>query len=144
MKGKATFEKRIYQSRFFKSAKQKAEGIANNPELLNDLIHKADKKAVEKGRTVLGDAWDSLNTCFRMLRAYARGSYRKIPWKSLVAVVGAIVYFLMPLDFIPDLIFGIGFADDVALILWTVKSIQGDIEMYTEWEAGQGAPNNRN
>jgi len=134
MKDKKSFEKRVSDSRFFRAAKLKAEGIAKNPELLNELIHKADKKAAEKGRSVLGEAWDSLATYFRMLRAYARGDYRVIPWKTLVAIVGAMVYFVMPLDFIPDFIFGFGFTDDVALILWTVKSIKGDIDNYTQWE----------
>ncbi len=134
MKDKKSFEKRVSESRFFKDAKRKAEGIAKNPELLNDLIQKADKKALEKGRSVLGEAWDSLDTCFRMLRAYARGDYRIIPWKTLVAIVGAMVYFIMPFDFIPDFIFGFGFTDDVALILFTVKSLKDDIENYAKWE----------
>ena len=134
MKDKKGFEKRVTESRFFKDAKRKAEKIAKNPERLNDLIQEADKKASEKGRSVLGDAWDSLATCSRMLRAYARGEYRKIPWKTLVAIIGAMVYFVMPLDFIPDFIFGLGFTDDVALILLTVKSIRDDIENYGKWE----------
>jgi uncharacterized membrane protein YkvA (DUF1232 family) len=134
MKVKKSFEKRVSESRFFREAKLKAEGIAKNPELLNDLIQKADKKALEKGRSVLGEAWDSLATCFRMLRAYARGEYRNIPWKTLVAIIGAMVYFVMPLDFIPDFIFGFGFTDDVALILLTVKSFKDDIENYAKWE----------
>ncbi len=136
MKSKKSFENRIFESRFFKDAKVKAEKIANDPELLNDLIHRADKKALEKGRSVLDEAWDSLVTCFRMLRAYTRGEYRKIPWKTLVAFVGALVYFVMPLDFIPDFIFGIGYTDDVALILWTVNSIKADIEKFSVCEEG--------
>ncbi len=131
------FENRIYESRFFKHAKLKAEGIAKNPELLNDLIRKADKKASEKGSSVLGDAWDSLKTCFRMLRAYALGEYRKIPWKTLVAITGSVVYFVMPLDFIPDFLLGFGLTDDVALILWTMKSMNTDIEKFSEWEKGK-------
>lgn len=138
MKQTKSFEQRIYESRFFRSAKIKAEGISNNPDLLNDLIRKADGKASEKGRGVLGDAWGSLNTCFRMLGAYARGEYRKIPWKSLVAIVGALIYFVMPLDFIPDVILGLGFTDDVALILWTVNSIKGDIDQFSQWEERDG------
>jgi len=134
MKNKKKFEKCVYESRFFRDAKLKAEKIAKNPDLLNDLIHKADKKALEKGRSVLGEAWDSLATSFRMLKSYARGDYRKVPWKSLVAIVGALVYFVMPFDFIPDFILGFGLTDDVALILWTVKSIKGDIDKYTDWE----------
>jgi uncharacterized membrane protein YkvA (DUF1232 family) len=134
MNAKKSFENRIFNSRFFKNAQIKAEKIAQNPELLNELIHQADKKALEKGRGILGEAWDSVVISVRMLRAYVRGDYRKIPWKTLVAIVGAMVYFIMPLDFIPDFIFGLGITDDVALILWTMKSIKNDIDQFSRWE----------
>ena len=49
MNAKKSFENRIFNSRFFKNAQIKAEKIAQNPELLNELIHQADKKALEKG-----------------------------------------------------------------------------------------------
>lgn len=134
MNGKKNFEKRIYESRFFRDAKFKAEEISCNPKLLNDLIVKADKKALEKGRGVLGESLDTLMTFSRMLKAYAGGQYRKIPWKTVVAIVGAVVYFVMPLDFIPDFILGLGFTDDVALLLWTMKWFKSDVEEFSRWE----------
>ena len=54
---------------------------------------------------------------FSMLRDYWNGSYRDIPWKSIAAVAGALLYVMNPLDFIPDLIVGIGFVDDVEFLL---------------------------
>jgi len=134
MNRKTSFEKKIFESRFFREAKSKAEKISDNPESLNDLIDKADKKAREKGRSVLGESWGALMTFFRMLKAYTSGKYRKIPWKTLVAIVGAVVYFVMPFDFIPDFILGFGFADDVTLILWTMKFFKSDIESFAQWE----------
>jgi len=53
MTGKKSFENRIYNSRFFKNAQLKAEKIAQNPELLNNLICQADEKASEKGTVSL-------------------------------------------------------------------------------------------
>ena len=133
---KENFEKRVSQSRFFKAAKVKAEKIINNPEQLNDLLREADKKAKTKGKGLMGEAGDFLATAFRLLRAYATGQYRQIPWKSLVAVTAAVVYFVMPLDLIPDLILGVGFFDDAALIMWTFKSIGTDIDRFARWEEG--------
>lgn len=136
MNRKKSFEKLISESRFYKKAGLRAEEIARNPELLDDLIRKADKIALEKGRGVLGEAWESLTTCFRMLRAYTRGEYRLVPWKTLTAIVGAMVYFVMPLDFMPDYIFGFGYTDDAALVLWVVNSIRSDIDKFSQWEEG--------
>lgn len=134
MNFKKKFGDRVHQSLFFDRARRQAENIAASPDKLNELVNLADKKASEKGRGVLGEAWDALATCFRMIRAYARGQYRKIPWKTLVALVGTVIYFLMPLDFIPDILLGLGFADDAALILWMVKFFKSDMDRFLEWE----------
>ena len=136
MAAKENFEKRVSESRFFKTAKGKAEKIINNPERLNDLLREADKKAETKGKGLAGEAGDFLATAFRLLLAYATGQYRQIPWKSLMAVTAAVVYFVMPLDLIPDLILGIGFFDDAALIVWTFKSIRADMDRFAQWEDG--------
>lgn len=135
MNFKKNLGNRVRKSAFFTRAMRQAEKIADNPDMLNDLVSKANKKAEAKGRSALGDAWIALGTCFRMLQAYARGQYRKIPWKTLVALVGAVVYFLMPLDFIPDILLGIGFADDAALLLWVIKSFKEDMDRFMVWEA---------
>lgn len=48
-------------------------------------------------------------TLGRMASAYARGYYKDIPWKALMSVVAALLYFVNPLDLIPDVIPGLGF-----------------------------------
>jgi uncharacterized membrane protein YkvA (DUF1232 family) len=52
-------------------------------------------------------------------------------------IVASIVYFVMPVDLLPDFILGIGFLDDAGLIAWTVKTISSDIEKFIEWEESQ-------
>jgi uncharacterized membrane protein YkvA (DUF1232 family) len=49
-------------------------------------------------------------------------------------VVGALLYFITPLDVIPDLIPALGFTDDAALVLWVYKNIREDIEKFRQWE----------
>jgi uncharacterized membrane protein YkvA (DUF1232 family) len=70
----------------------------------------------------------------RMLRAYIRGEYRELPWKSLILIIGALLYFLTPIDMIPDFIPVTGFADDVAVILLVFKTISDDINAYRLFE----------
>ena len=57
-----------------------------------------------------------LRTMLELLRAWARGEYSGIAKANLVLIVGAVVYFLMPADLIPDIIAVLGFADDAAVI----------------------------
>jgi uncharacterized membrane protein YkvA (DUF1232 family) len=137
MNGKKSFIKRIIGSRFFHRAREQAVELTKNPERLNSLLQKADEKAQLRKRGALEDVWASFMTLFRMLRAYGSGAYKKIPFKTLIATVTSVVYFVMPLDFIPDILLLFGFMDDAALIAWTVKSIKTDIDQFSAWETDQ-------
>ena len=54
---------------------------------------------------------------FSLIRDYWYGHYRAIPWKSIAAVAGALLYVLNPLDLIPDLIFGFGLGFQLPVVL---------------------------
>lgn len=47
-----------------------------------------------------------------------------VPFAKKAAIAGAVLYFLSPLDLIPDFIAGIGFADDAAVVMTAYKSVQ--------------------
>ncbi len=127
---------KVEQSSSFKTAKDAASEYAHNPKKLNQLLDKATEKAQSsKGR--LAEIWDSLLACLRLLRAYAKGQYRDIPWASLLSIVAAVVYFVMPLDLIPDFILALGLIDDAALLGWILSSLKNDIDHYIEWEQAQ-------
>ena len=131
--------KNVEGSSSFKTAKNKAFEYAKNPGKLNHLLDQASKKAAaRKGR--LAEVWDSLQACFRLLRAYATGQYTDIPWGSLVSIIAAVVYFVMPVDLIPDIILAFGLLDDAALIGWIISSVKTDIDNFVEWE--QSNPSN--
>lgn len=124
---------KVEKSSSFKSAKNAANDYAKNPGKLNELLDQATKKAQSsKGRLV--EVWDSLLASFRLLRAYATGQYRDIPWSSLLSIVAAVIYFVMPLDLIPDFILALGLIDDAALLGLILSSLKGDIENFIEWE----------
>jgi len=128
----------VEESSTYQSAKSRASGYANDPERLNDLLDKATSKARTR-RGPLSQVWDSLMACLRLLRAYAAGSYRDIPWSSLLSIIAAVIYFVMPLDLIPDFILSFGFIDDAALFAWILSSLKADIEQFLEWENATAA-----
>ena len=139
MRKKVTGEK-VEKSSFFESARQRALDYVKNPGKLNSLLDQAWKKT-ENRRGQLAEVWDSLQACLRLLRAWANGSYREIPWDSLVAIAAAVIYFVMPLDMIPDFILSLGLIDDVALFTWILSSVRNDVDRFIEWEQGD-APQN--
>ncbi len=71
---------------------------------------------------------------FSMLRDYWQSNYRDVPWKSIAAIAGALVYVLNPLDVIPDMILGFGFIDDAGVVALCLKMVESDLLRYAAWK----------
>lgn len=71
---------------------------------------------------------------FSMLRDYWQGNYREVPWKSVAAIAGALVYVMNPMDVIPDLIMGFGFIDDAGVVALCLKLVESDLLRYAAWK----------
>jgi uncharacterized membrane protein YkvA (DUF1232 family) len=125
---------RVQGSRSYHRARSKAAEYVNDPQRLNELVRKAGRKADAK-KGPLEDIWAQLTACFRLIRAYAKGAYREIPWSSLVMLVAAIVYFVMPVDVLPDFLVGLGLLDDAALLGWTIRTLGAEIDAFAAWES---------
>lgn len=73
----------------------------------------------------------------RMLKAHFRGEHR-IAFSTLGLIVLALVYFLSPVDFIPDFLGVLGFADDLSVVLAVYAKVKDEVEHFLEWERTQG------
>jgi uncharacterized membrane protein YkvA (DUF1232 family) len=69
-----------------------------------------------------------------MLKAYATGKYREVPWKALLLIAAAVIYFVNPIDLIPDWIPGLGITDDLGILLTVYKSVSVEVEKFLAWE----------
>lgn len=125
--------RRVRASRPFRQARSRAEGYMNDQARLAELVQQASDKAVKSGKP-LAEIWDSLTAAFRLVKAYAKGTYRQVPWSSVVMIVAALLYFVMPADLIPDFLFGLGLVDDAALLAWTLKTLNEDLARFKAWE----------
>jgi len=47
-----------------------------------------------------------------------------VPTSLKLKVLGALGYFILPLDFIPDVIMGLGFTDDLAALAWALFTMK--------------------
>jgi uncharacterized membrane protein YkvA (DUF1232 family) len=70
----------------------------------------------------------------RLSRAYASGEYKALPWKSVMTILAAIIYFMNPVDLIPDFIPGIGLTDDFGVLIWVYNALSAEIDRFLEWE----------
>lgn len=77
---------------------------------------------------------------FSMLQDYWQGNYREVPWKSVAAIAGALIYVMNPLDVIPDLILGFGFIDDAGVVALCLKMVESDLLRYAAWKQREEEP----
>lgn len=119
------------ENKYFKKARQRAKKVIGNNEKLIHLIQRSKDKLAGISNSKL---IENAKVFIRMVKAYANGTYRETPLKSIVIVVAALLYFVMPLDLIPDLIPVTGLVDDFAVILWVYKHLQTDIDAFVVWE----------
>ncbi|XJZ28276.1 YkvA family protein [Bacillota bacterium Lsc_1132] len=113
----------------------KAKEYLNKPKKTERLLTKALKKAMNH-RDSLGNAWDKLKLLTDLVRTYTKGEYRNVSPATILTVIGAIIYFVSPVDLVPDFIAGLGLFDDAAVIGFTLKRISSELEAFKEWQAG--------
>lgn len=82
---------------------------------------------------------DELGLLQALCVAWWRGEYRAVSKPALIAVVASLLYFLAPLDAIPDWIPGLGFIDDLAVLGWVMRKWSGELEAFRAWRDGQSA-----
>ncbi|CAM3765296.1 YkvA family protein [Mesobacillus thioparans] len=121
----------------YKRFESKAKEYIKRPEKTDTLIKDAGKKA-DENKGALAESWDNLQLLFDLVGAWRRGEYRKIPTGSLMTIIAAIIYFVSPIDLIPDFIIGLGIVDDAAVIGFVLKQITNDLEKFRFWKENQG------
>ena len=124
--------------RGFKRFQKRAEQSVEVPTHVQSIAQRAaEKLGKHKGR--LHELRRDVPLLLRLTRAWARKDYTEIPWKSIVSVVAALLYFISPLDVIPDFIPFIGFVDDAAVVAFVLKSLRTDLSDFQCWEAEQAS-----
>ena len=124
---------------FFKAALKKGAALAGkNARILHlvfqlgNRIRKTDWKEVNKQ-----GVQEKLILIGRFVKAYAHGAYRSVSLKTVVMVLAVIIYFVNPVDLIPDIMPLVGLTDDVAVLLWLYKSLEGEMNKFIAWEKTQ-------
>lgn len=131
----------VATSVLFKKFLGKAEGYVRQPTRMKQLLTDAYQKASEKNEvgTLAHEAWDTLQTLFRLIRSSMSGEYTGVPGTTVAAAVAVLIYFLSPIDLIPDFIPVLGLLDDVALVAWFSTTLKGELDRFHEWETTRPA-----
>ncbi|OUJ71806.1 YkvA family protein [Hymenobacter crusticola] len=105
--------------------------------VLREVAAKLDDKNSNKG--AIQQLVDMGRTLVALVSAYITGSYRQIDTSTIIAGLAVLLYFLSPLDLVPDFIPVVGLLDDVALISWFISKFAEEIARFRQWEASSAA-----
>lgn len=100
---------------FEKKAFNKAQELGNNS-TEND-IQEIDSNLGKMKKGSVARIWD------KVLFLWDKVKSPEIPLRLKVTIVGALLYLILPADVIPDSLPGIGFIDDVSVILLVFKEV---------------------
>ncbi|WP_409294587.1 YkvA family protein [Peribacillus sp. SCS-26] len=117
----------------YRMFRTQADKIAGDRGRSSTLMKRAAGKAA-KNETALKSVWQRLQLLMEMAKAWAAGDYRRIPYRSLIIILIGIIYFVSPLDFIPDFLLGFGLMDDIAVLGFVLSQLDYDIKQYLEWK----------
>lgn len=93
--------------------------------------------AVARKGPRLGKLREDVRLMQALCLAWWRGEYRSISTKALVTVVAGLLYFVSPLDAIPDWLLGVGLLDDIAVLAWVLKAVSDELAAFSAWRNRQ-------
>lgn len=97
-------------------------GSNYSPTKLFDKISKVAKKA-------------GVKAVYAALILYYAIMDDEVPLKDKAVVIGALGYFICPVDFIPDVLGPLGYSDDISVLIMALKTIWGNISYRTKSQA---------
>jgi len=93
--------------------------------------------AVARKGPRLGRLREDVKLLQSLCLAWWRGEYRAISPKALVTIVAGLLYFVSPIDAIPDWLLGVGFLDDIAVLGWVLKTVADELARFKAWRDSQ-------
>lgn len=99
------------------------------------LLSVAHKR--EKAGAFLAALRGDLELLQGLCLAWWRGEYRAVSRQALLAVVAALLYFVTPMDALPDWLPVIGFVDDLAVLAWVLRTWRDELAAFQAWRMAQ-------
>ena len=109
-----------------------AEEIVKDVDKTERLLERAEQKL--KLIPGVGDTLADVPILISLVRAYVKKEYTDIPIGSILGIVAALLYLLNQFDLIPDFIPGVGYLDDVGILIGAIAMAHDDVEEYRQWK----------
>ena len=115
---------------------QKAQGIMDNPEQLDELLKDLQEKLKGLPDTI-STAFNNVPLMASMVKSYVTREYTDVSPKVVVSLISTFIYLVAKNDLIPDNIPVVGFADDVAVATIAMAINEPELKAYAAWRVQQ-------
>ena len=109
--------------------------LLGSPGELKRVLSAAAEKLKQTTSTKIGEVREQLQLLIELLQVYASGEYRDVSKETMITVAAAVIYFLVPLDVVPDFLLGWGLVDDAAIISYVLSQISDELDAFKQWRA---------
>jgi uncharacterized membrane protein YkvA (DUF1232 family) len=75
-----------------------------------------------------------LKSSVQMLKASVRGEYKGLSLGAKLTLVAGLIYFVTPLDMVPDFMPVAGYMDDLGVLFWVFRNLNKEVSAFREWE----------
>ena len=121
------------QPRGFRRFLVQAKEVVASPTGMQRVVKQSTQKMLRRGSEGLATAQAQLSLMIELVSAYVKGDYREVAGSTLISVVAALLYFIAPLDALPDFLFGWGLLDDAAVISYVSNQLRRELEAFKQW-----------
>lgn len=112
--------------------REKAEILLANADKLEKFLQDLERKLNKIPG--LGTTFAMVPIMISLVRSFVKREYKEIPKGTIVGIISVLAYILLPIDVLPDIIPGLGYADDAFVLLTFLrKGAEEDIVKYQKW-----------
>lgn len=114
---------------------EKAKELIDNPEKVSAVLEKAVSLCDDLGQIrIIGKHFREASLVCNMLNDYICKRYTKIPTATVITLLAAVLYFISPIDIIPDFLPLIGHLDDMMVFAFVRDAAKVDLKKYEKWK----------
>jgi len=115
---------------------KKAEELISDEDQMERFLERLEHKL--KKVPLVGKKLSNIPILVSLVRSYVKKECKDIPIGSVMAIVAVLIYFVSPIDLIPDSIPIVGYLDDAAVLGFVWNMVEDDVEEYKKWQEING------
>ena len=120
--------------RRYRDYQRRADGLVRSKERLKNLATQAVRKLSGTASMRIDRVREELILCIALVRSWIHGEYDGVSRQTIVAVTAALLYFVVPLDVIPDFLIGVGFIDDASVVGYVMTMLAAEMDTFRRWQ----------